>query len=156
MRRCEPTTHTDGENVRLLLVEEGDLARVIDLWSEAGLPTKPGGRDTIESLTRQRRESPDLFIAAFEDERMIGVIVGSDDGRKGWINRLAVVSDRRRAGIAAMLLAECEEALRRRGRQIICALIEEDNVASQKLVEAKGYRREDAIKYYAKRDADDV
>jgi ribosomal protein S18 acetylase RimI-like enzyme len=132
------------------------LERVIDLWREAGLPTKPGGRDTIEGLTRQRKESPDLFIAAFEDQRMVGVVVGSDDGRKGWINRLAVVPDRRRAGIAAMLLAECEAALRRRGRQIICALIEEGNLASRRLVETSGYRHEDVIKYYAKRDADDV
>jgi ribosomal protein S18 acetylase RimI-like enzyme len=156
MKRGEPAVQKDNEGVRLLLIEENDLRKVIDLWREAGLATKPGGRDTIENLTRQRKESPDLFIAAFEEERMVGVVVGSDDGRKGWINRLAVVPDKRRAGIAAMLLAECEKALRRRGRQIICALIEDGNVASQKLVEAKGYRRGDEIKYYAKRDADDV
>lgn len=149
-------THPDGSGVMLLPLQEDDLPRVIALWAEAGLPTKPGGRDTIESLMMQREEAPDLFIGAFEGERMIGVVIGSDDGRKGWVNRLAVVPDKRRAGIAAMLLARCEEALRSRGRQIMCALIEDDNIASQKLVEGKGYKRTDNIIYYAKRDADDV
>lgn len=149
-------TCPDSSGVMLLPLQEDDIPRVIALWSEAGLPTKPGGRDTIESLARQREEAPDLFIGAFEGERMVGVVIGSDDGRKGWVNRLAVLPDRRRAGIAAMLLARCEEALRSRGRQIMCALIEEDNIASQKLVEGKGYKRMGDIIYYAKRDADDV
>ncbi|UCE91320.1 MAG: GNAT family N-acetyltransferase [Methanobacteriota archaeon] len=145
-----------GRGVMLLPLQEDDIPKVLALWSEAGLPTKPGGRDTLENLTRRRREAPDLFIGAFEGERMIGVVIGSDDGRKGWVNRLAVVPDRRRAGIAAKLLARCEEALRSRGRRIICALIEKDNEASQRLVEGKGYRCEDRIAYYAKREADDV
>ena len=150
------TARNDHVGVMLLPLQEEDIPQVIALWSEAGLPTKPGGRDTIENLTEQRKESPDLFIGAFEGERMIGVVIGSDDGRKGWVNRLAVVPDKRRTGIAAILLNRCEEALRSRGRQIICALIEEDNIASQKLVEGKGYKRADNIIYYAKRDADDV
>lgn len=151
------TTACDGcGGVRLAPIAENDVSRVIELWQEAGLPTKPGGRDTVENLIRQRGQSPDLFIGAFEGERMIGVIMGSDDGRKGWINRLAVVPDRRRVGVAVMLLEECERALRRRGRQILCALIEDDNDVSKKLFEAHGYRREDLIIYYAKRDAEDV
>ena len=150
------TARPGADGVMLLPLQEDDIPKVIALWSEAGLPTKPGGRDTVENLSKQREESPDLFIGAFEGERMIGVVIGSDDGRKGWVNRLAVVPDRRRDGIAAILLARCEEALRSRGRQIICALIEDDNVASQRLVEGKGYKRWDSIIYYAKRDADDV
>lgn len=150
------TSSADADSMMLLPLQKDDIPKVIALWSEAGLPTKPGGRDTVENLTKQREESPDLFIGAFEGERMIGVVVGSDDGRKGWVNRLAVVPDRRRSGIAAILLARCEEALRSRGRQIICALIEDDNIASQRLVEGKGYKRGDNIIYYAKRDADDV
>ncbi len=150
-------TADDGcGSVRLAPITEEDIKRVIELWREAGLPTKPGGRDTIENLTRQRGQAPDLFIGAFEGDRMIGVVMGSDDGRKGWINRLAVVPDRRRTGIAAMLLEECERALRGRGRQILCALIEDDNDVSKKMFEASGYRREDVIIYYAKRDAEDV
>ena len=144
------------DRMRLSPIAEDDIPRIIELWADAGLPTKPGGRDTVESLTQQRRASPDLFIGAFEGERMIGVVIGSDDGRKGWINRLAVVPDRRRSGIAIRLLKECEIALRKRGRQIICALIEDDNDISKIMFEKNGYTRENSIIYYSKRDAEDV
>lgn len=141
-------------DIRRISVE--DVERMISLWKDAGLPTKPGGRDTVENLRMQLSEDPDLFIGAFDKGRMIGVIIGSDDGRKGWINRLAVIPDKRRCGVASHLLECCEAALRERGRQIICTLIEEDNNTSELLFTSKGYKREDEIIYYAKRDADDV
>ena len=157
MEKEQTMTASEGLScTRLSQITEDDVPRIIELWADAGLPTKPGGRDTVESLTRQRRASPDLFIGAFEGDRMIGVVVGSDDGRKGWVNRLAVVPDRRRSGIAIRLLNECETALRKRGRQIICALIEDDNEISKCLFETNGYKREDLIIYYSKRDAEDV
>lgn len=141
-------------DIRLISAE--DIERMISLWKEAGLPTKPGGRDTVENLRKQISECPDLFIGAFDKERMIGVVIGSDDGRKGWVNRLAVVPDKRRCGVASYLLERCEAALRERGRQILCTLIEEGNNTSELLFTSKGYKREDEIVYYAKRDADDV
>lgn len=144
----------DDFDIRRISAE--DVERMISLWKEAGLPIKPGGRDTVENLHIQLSEDPDLFIGAFDKGTMIGVVIGSDDGRKGWINRLAVVPDRRRCGVASHLLERCEAALRERGRQIICTLIEEDNDTSEQLFTSKGYRREDGIIYYAKRDAEDV
>ena len=137
-------------------VRDDEIRELISLWSEAGLPTKPAGRDTLENLLAQLNAAPDLFIGAFDGSRMVGVIMGSDDGRKGWINRLAVVPDIRRTGVARTLLNRCEEALRSRGRQIVCTLIEEYNEASKELFVSMGYKREDDIIYYTKRDADNV
>lgn len=145
---------TKGIVTRPISIEE--IERMISFWSEAGLPAKPGGRDTLENLRIQLTEAPDLFIGAFDEGTMVGVVMGSDDGRKGWINRLAVAPDRRHSGIASILIERCEAALRERGRLIICTLIEEYNDASKSLFAAKGYKREDDIIYYAKRDADDV
>jgi predicted N-acetyltransferase YhbS len=147
-------SRNDDIDIRQISAEH--IERTISLWKEAGLPTKPGGRDTVENLRKQLSEDPDLFIGAFDGETMVGVIIGSDDGRKGWVNRLAVIPDRRGCGIAGRLLECCEDALRKRGRQIICTLIEEDNSNSHQLFTSKGYKREDEIIYYAKRDADDV
>ncbi len=147
-------SHNDGMEIRQISAEE--IERMISLWKEAGLPTKPGGRDTVENLRKQLSDDPDLFIGAFDGSRMVGVIIGSDDGRKGWVNRLAVIPEKRRCGIASRLLERCEAALRERGRQIVCTLIEEDNDNSHQLFTSKGYKRENEIIYYAKRDSDDV
>lgn len=144
------------EDVVIRPITYDEVDHLVDLWSEAGLPIKSAGRDTLENLRTQYLDDPDLFIGAFSEGIMVGVVMGSDDGRKGWVNRLAVLPGRRRSGIASALLAQCEEALRLRGRQILCTLIEEYNDASKVLFTEHGYIREDAIIYYAKRDADDV
>lgn len=144
------------ETVELREITEDEVEKAVSVWIESGLPIKPKGRDTMDSLRKLREEDPELFIGAFESGRMIGVVLGTDDRRKGFINRLAVVPDRRRMGVAKMLVERCEEALRGRGRQVICAMIEEYNDISKTLFMEIGYKREDEIVYYTKREAEDV
>ena len=55
---------------------------------------------------------PGGFIGAFADGKLVGIVVATHDGRKGWINRLAVHPDYRRRGIAKKLIEEAEEYLR--------------------------------------------
>lgn len=149
-------TTSAGERFDIRPISTSEIEEMLGVWSEAGLPVKMKGRDTVENLTKQVVADPDLFIGAFENGRMVGVIVGSDDGRKGWINRLAIVPYARRSGLARTLVKRCEDVLRARGRQILCVLIEEYNDASKVLFTSMGYIREEEIVYYAKRDGEDV
>ena len=86
---------------------------------------------------------------------MIGSILGNSDGRKGWINRLAVDPDYRGRGLAARLIAECEKQLYSLGIKVIAALIEGDNKSSESAFSKAGYSYWDEIKYYSKRFSDD-
>ncbi len=106
-------------------------------------------------MAKEIRDNPDLVLGAYEGDELIGVIVGSDDGRKGWINRLAVLPKYRRQGVASALIVSCEKALRKRGRRIICTLVE-DNPESLKLFKKAGYTKHDEIFYLSKREAKDV
>lgn len=135
---------------------EGDLAHVPRVWVESGLPYRPKGRDAPEGLREQLRRDPDLFLGAFAGDDMIGVAIATDDGRKGWINRLAVLPGYRRMGVGRALIDACEAALRRRGRGVFCILIEGENDASEKLFLTSGYRDENDIRYYAKRDSEET
>jgi len=137
-------------------VEEDQLVEMLRVWSESGLPARPRGRDAIENLRIQRKAAPDLFLAAFEGDRMVGVVLASDDGRKGWINRLAVVPGARRRRVGRSLVEACEAALRRRGRGIFCIMIEGENAASETLFQDMDYKRENDIVYYAKRGSQDL
>jgi GNAT superfamily N-acetyltransferase len=76
----------------------------------------------------------------------------SDDGRKGWINRLAVLPEYTGKGIATALINQSEKALGRRGMHIFCIHIEGDNADSMRLFENAGYHRELDIFYYTKRE----
>ena len=73
---------------RLLLPRE--IPAVHSLWREAGLSFCPSGRDTVERMTTEIEAGSAFMVGAFEEGEMAGVILGTDDGRKGWINRPAV------------------------------------------------------------------
>lgn len=128
---------------------------MIDLWKKAGLPFKAQGRDSREHMSKELRQNSDLVLGAYEEGELIGVIIGTDDGRKGWINRLAVLPGYRRQGVAVALISACEKALRKRGRRIICTLVE-DNPESLELFKKAGYIKHNDIFYLSKREDEDV
>jgi len=133
-----------------------DYEEITKLWSRAGLPYKPKGRDSKEAITAQMTANPEFFLGAFEDNNLIGTIFLSYDMRKGWINRLAVDPKHRHRGIAKALIAESEEILRKRGIRIFCALIEDYNSASKELFKECGYVEHRDITYFSKRDSSEV
>jgi len=133
-----------------------DYEEMVKLWSRAGLPFKPKGRDSKEAIERQMKENPDFFLGVFENGKIVGTVVISSDTRKGWINRLAVDPEYRRRGIATLLIKESEKMLRRLGIHIFCALIENYNMASMELFKKCGYTEHNDIIYFSKRDSDDV
>jgi len=100
--------------------------------------------------------NPDSFVGAFEDSQLIGVVVASTDGRRGWINRLAVDPHFRRRRVAKALINEAEKILRKRGMKIFCALIEDSNTSSMELFKGCGYRVHHDIVYFSKRDNEQV
>lgn len=129
---------------------------IVSLWSRAGLPFKPKGRDSEEATATQMKANPDFFLGAFEDTSLVGAVIISSDLRKGWINRLAVDPDYRRHGIAEALIAESERTLRKYGIRIFCALIEDYNMVSKKLFKECDYVEHHDIQYFSKRDSDEV
>jgi ribosomal protein S18 acetylase RimI-like enzyme len=137
-------------DIRKLVIDDYDS--MIELWKEAGLSHRPEGRDGRDEVERQIREFGDLFLGAFEDRELVGVILGSDDGRKGWINRLAVHPDHQRKGIALELIRAVESALKERNRKIISILIEPANEESLALFEKAGYSIWDGMHYLSKRE----
>jgi GNAT superfamily N-acetyltransferase len=129
---------------------------VIKLWKDAKLSFRPNGRDSPEEMKKQFEQDSDIILGAFENGDLIGVIFGSDDGRKGWINRLAVHPDHRGKKIAHSLIESLENALKKRGRKIICTLIEDWNESSFSLFNKMGYVKHDDIIYLSKRESEDI
>ena len=127
-----------------------DYEAVRELWSQSGLPFRPGIRDSKEGFRRQIEQFEGLYLVATDGDRIVGAILGSHDVRKGWINRLAVSPPYRRRGIAEALVRVCEAAIRALGIEIVATLVEEPNDASCKFFEKVGYHADVPVRYYRK------
>lgn len=133
-----------------------DYNALIKLWDDAQLPYKPKGRDKKENIERELKRGNAIFLVAEKDGRLVGSILGTQDGRKGWINRLAVTPDFQRQGIAKMLVANVEKYLFEIGIEIIACLIEDWNARSMQVFERLGYKQHPEIIYFTKRKNPDV
>ncbi|MFQ6001110.1 MAG: GNAT family N-acetyltransferase [Anaerolineae bacterium] len=140
--------------IRSLAIE--DYKALVTLWQRAGLKFKPRGRDSREALRRQLRQGRVTLLGAEKEGRLIGVVMVSHDGRKGWINRLAVDPVYRRQGLGARLIAAAEEELHDQGVEVIAALIEAENEPSLNLFQKEGYLLAREIFYLSKRPSEEA
>ena len=124
---------------------------MLKLWKDAELPHKPAGRDRKENIVREIKGDCAIFLVAEENGELIGSIFGTHDGRKGWINRLAVKPQCRRKGVAVELVNEVEQRLTDLGIRIVACLIENWNEESMRFFERCGYQRHNDIIYFTKR-----
>jgi ribosomal protein S18 acetylase RimI-like enzyme len=117
--------------------ETADFPAVARLWHEAGL--HPSQSDTPESLARKQLRDPELFILAIAEGCVVGSVMGSYDGRRGWINKLAVLPECLGRDIGGRLLAEAERRLRAIGFEMVNLLIEYDNAKVVGYYQRHGY-----------------
>lgn len=139
--------------IRFRPYRDDDYARIMELWAAGGLPLKPQGRDTRENIGRQIAMPMVLFLVAEDGEggRVVGTVLATHDGRKGWINRVAVDAGSRRKGLGARLVREAERWLEAQGMDILACLIEDENAVSMTVFEKLGYKKHPEIIYFAKR-----
>lgn len=111
----------------------------MDLLRVCGLEPRTSGRDSRRAVASQLRARGNVYLGAFDRERLVGAILGTHDTRKGWINRLAVHPDYRRRRIASRLVGAAEKGLRVQGMRMFAALVVPGNEASEAFFRARGY-----------------
>jgi len=140
--------------LRRLIID--DHAAILALWQRAGLHSiRPEGRDSRSEFEKQFAGGQ-IAIGLEEDDRLIGVVIVTNDTRKGWINRLAIDPDYRRKGYGEQLVHASEDVLHEAGIHLIAAFIEEGNLASLSLFEKLGYATHQHLYYVSKRDTADA
>lgn len=111
-----------------------DYDAVAAVWAAAGREVVPRA-ELAAKLTRD----PELFLVAAAGTEVVGVVLGTYDGRRGWILRLAVHPARRRAGIATGLVGELEKRFRALGCPRVNLLVLPDNESGLRFWQALGY-----------------
>jgi ribosomal protein S18 acetylase RimI-like enzyme len=120
-----------------------EVEAVLELWRHAN--ATPSVTDTAEDLRRAVAECLATVLVVEVQGRVIGSIIGTFDGWRGNIYRLAVHPDYRRQGIARAMVAEVEKRLTQQGAKRITALVEKDHPWATGFWEAMGYGRDSRI-----------
>lgn len=144
------------ESLLLRQLTVNDHTALLALWNDAGLPCKPQGRDSVAEFERQLLLPQIAFFGLFEGDRMVGSALATHDGRKGWVNRVAVHPDHRRRGLATRLIHACEQWLASCGIGVFACLVEGWNEDSRATVAAAGYERFEGVSYFTKRISQDA
>jgi ribosomal protein S18 acetylase RimI-like enzyme len=92
-----------------------DFPSVVRLWKNAAPGIHLGFSDTQAEIARKLDYAPELFLVAFEGDRMIGTVLAGYDGRRGLIYHLTVDRECRRRGVGTALMDEIESRLRQLG-----------------------------------------
>ena len=137
-------------------LKASDVPAMIGLWKSSGLPIRGKGRESPTRLRAEVKKFPRNFIGAVDGKRLVAVVIVTSDGRKGWINRLAVHPAYRHEGVALELISRAEKELKARGIGIVSALIEKGNEASSALFDKAGYELREDILYVRKEFAKGV
>ncbi len=121
-----------------------DAAELVALWRQSGLDV-PTPELVAEELASVSALHPQLALVATAGGSIVGSILGTWDGRRAWINRLATRRDWRGRGVAGALLEAVEDAVRALGGRKVNLLIEADNYGVVDYYEARGYAADDLI-----------
>jgi ribosomal protein S18 acetylase RimI-like enzyme len=133
--------------------KEVDEARVIELWTFAGLvrPWNNPKRDIARKLKVQR----ELFLVAELDGVIVGTVMAGYDGHRGWVNYLAVDIGQRRRGIGTALMRDAERRLLLLGCPKLNLQIRRENTGVQAFYAALGFTEDAAVSMGKRLEKDD-
>jgi ribosomal protein S18 acetylase RimI-like enzyme len=98
---------------------------IISIWRKAGINV--GSTDTKDEIKRILDINPQLFLVGKIDQKIIGVVIGGFDGRRGYVHHLAVDSDYQKKGYGKMIMDELIARFRKMGVHKVHLFIEKYN-----------------------------
>jgi len=116
-----------------------DYARLVPFWKEHYFYNE---MDELPGFTLFLNKNPGLGYLAEEGEEIIGTILGSFDGRRGYIQKLVVHKEKRKQGIGKKLLETVISKLVSMGVTYVPISIEPENIA---FYEKMGFKRASGV-----------
>lgn len=122
---------------------EKDYDATIALWLACNILLSKS--DSRESIKKILERDADLFLIGEQDQVIIGAVMGRYDGRRGWVQHLAIAPDFQGQRLGGQLVQELERRLQAKGCEKVNLLIRPDNANVQKFYQQLGFRRDELI-----------
>ena len=105
--------------------------------------------DSRDATARYLERNPGLSFVAEKDGRLVGCVMCGHDGRRGYLQHLAVLPEHRRQGIASALVERCLAALEQLGILKSHIDVFRTNDTGQAWWESQGWHRRADIHRYS-------
>ena len=130
------------------LANAGDAGAVLELWRMAAtVTTRTDDEASLRSLIAR---DPEALLLAEEEGALVGSVIAAFDGWRGTFFRLAVLPERRLAGIGRALVAAGERSLRERGAARITLYAIKAEAGAEAFWLATDYAPDDRLARYVK------
>lgn len=125
-----------------------DYDEVLRLWATCeGLSIRDA--DSRDGVERYLARNPGLSHIAVHGDRIVGSIMGGHDGKRGYIQHLAVAESARQQGVASRLVALCVDALKHEGIEKSHVHVLKHNQAGNAYWTRLGWRQRSEVVMYS-------
>jgi ribosomal protein S18 acetylase RimI-like enzyme len=119
-------------------LEQTDIPAALRVWQETSGRSRRV--DTAEGLARYVAHNPGLCQVAEQGGKLIGVLIGGHDGRRGFLHHVGVLTPVRRHGVGRALVDTYLAALRDQGILRMHLLVRQNNPVALRFWRAYGCR----------------
>ena len=138
--------------IRIMTIDDYDA--VYALWASLPGIGLHDHEDSREGMAYYLRRNPDSCFVALEESReatappqVVGAVLCGNDGRRGYINHLAVAQEHRGQGIGRALVNACLAAMRKEGIGMCSFVVFRDNETGNAFWDAIGSTRHESLLY---------
>ena len=124
-----------------------DYEKVYELWMSCKNMGFNDIDDSKEGISRFLERNPNTSFVAIENEKLIGIILGGHDGRRGYIYHLAVNENYRKNGIGSELVKNCLDAFKQEKISKVALLVFKYNEVGNSFWEKQGFILREDINY---------
>jgi ribosomal protein S18 acetylase RimI-like enzyme len=125
-----------------------DYDAIIELWRETE-GVKLRDADSREGISKYLQRNPGLSFVAYDSGRVVGTIMAGHDGKRGYIQHLAVAEQSRRDGVASRLVSNCLDSLKAHGILKSHVMILSSNDVAKKFWRSLGWQARSDIELYS-------
>ncbi len=125
-----------------------DYPSVMALWSQTEA-MRLRDADSAHNIERYLARNPGLSFVAFEQDTLVGAVLVGSDGRRGYLQHLAVAETHRGQRIGQSLVELATRALARQGIAKTHLFVFDHNVRAQAFYQRLGWVERDDVKMYS-------